>query len=157
MTRRLLLAFGFLAAALAGPVLAVQPDEMLSDPKLETRARAISQELRCLVCQNQSIDDSNADLAHDLRVLVRARLETGDDDEEVLRYVVNRYGAFVLLKPPVEPATYLLWFGPALLLAVGALGALLHLRRRRRALPEALPLSGDEGARLKRLLEEREL
>src|SRR5690348_18309284 len=106
--RRVLLGLA-LAAAIARAAFAVEPGERLADPALEARARALSQELRCLVCQNESIDDSNADLAHDLRVLLRQRLAAGDSDRQALDYIVARYGDFVLLKPPVEPATYALW------------------------------------------------
>jgi cytochrome c-type biogenesis protein CcmH len=137
------------------PALAVLPSERLADPALEARARALSQELRCLVCQNQSIDDSNADLAHDLRVLVRERLAAGDSDAEVLQYLTSRYGDYVLLKPPVKPATWLLWFGPPALLLVGGLGLLLAQRRRHAALATApAPLSATEQQRLERLLDE---
>ena len=101
-----------LLLALARPAFAVEPRERLADPALEARARAISSELRCLVCQNESIDESGADLAHDIRMLVRERLTAGDTDAQAIQAVVNRYGAFVLLKPPVEPATYVLWYGP---------------------------------------------
>ena len=147
-------ALALLGLALARPAVAVQPNEMLADPGLEARARTISQELRCLVCQNQSIDDSNADLAHDLRVLVRDRLKAGDSDAQVVRYIVDRYGQFVLLKPPLEPITYLLWFGPALVLAGGAVGILLYFRRRRAGAAEMAPFSAEDEARLKRLLED---
>ncbi|MGE5272089.1 MAG: cytochrome c-type biogenesis protein CcmH, partial [Thiohalocapsa sp.] len=98
------------------PAHAVRPDEMLADPRLEARAREIGQELRCLVCRNQSIDDSDADLAHDLRVLVRQRLTQGDSNQEVIAYIRSRYGDFVLLRPPFNTATLLLWGGPALVL-----------------------------------------
>ena len=114
------------------PAFAVEPDEILRDPALETRARGLSAELRCLVCQNQSIDDSQAPLAKDLRVLVRQRLEAGDSDGEVRRYLVERYGNFILLKPPFETGTLLLWLTPGLVLLVGA-GALLAKARRRPA------------------------
>ena len=127
---------------------------MLKDPALEARARAISRELRCLVCQNESIDESNADLAHDLRVLLRQRLAAGDTDRQAIDFIVKRYGDFVLLKPPVEPATYLLWFGPAVVLAIGAAGALIFVRRRNRALPEPAPLSALEQRQLEKLLRE---
>jgi cytochrome c-type biogenesis protein CcmH len=120
----------FAAVLSAAPAFAVLPGEQLADPKLEARARAISQELRCVVCQNQTIDDSDATLAHDLRVIVRERLSTGDTDEQVKAYIVHRYGAYVLLKPPLEPATVLLWFGPLAVLVAGAAGAWLYLRRR---------------------------
>jgi cytochrome c-type biogenesis protein CcmH len=144
MTMRLLAALA-LATVLAAPAIAVQPDEVLPDPRLETRARTISEGLRCLVCQNQSIDDSDAPLARDLRLLVRDRLKAGDSDADVEKYVVQRYGEFVLLRPVVAPHTMLLWFGPALVLAAGILG-LAFTRRRRR--DPALPLSPAEQARL---------
>lgn len=121
----------FAAALSASPVLAVLPGEQLADPRLETRARAISQELRCVVCQNQTIDDSDATLAHDLRLIVRERLRAGDSDEQVKSYIVHRYGPYVLLKPPLEPATVLLWFGPLIVLAAGAAGSWIYLRKRR--------------------------
>jgi cytochrome c-type biogenesis protein CcmH len=154
MIRRLALAAA-VAAGLAGPsAYAVEPAERLADPALETRARALSQELRCLVCQNQSIDESNADLAHDLRVLLRQRLAAGDTDRQVLDYVVARYGVFVLLDPPFAPATYLLWLTPPALV-LGA-GALLVLRaRRRRPDPELPALSEEERDRAALLLGER--
>ena len=143
-----------LAAGLA-PALAVLPSERLADPALEARARVLSQELRCLVCQNQSIDDSNADLAHDLRVLVRERLAAGDSDGQVLQYLTSRYGDYVLLKPPVKPATYLLWFGPPALLLLGGLALLLAYRRLRGTLATVPPpLSAAEQQRLERLLNE---
>lgn len=142
-----------LATLWCGQAVAVRPDEMLTDPKLETRARALGKELRCLVCQNESIDDSNADLAHDLRVLVRQRLLAGDNDNEVKQYIVSRYGKYVLLKPPFDAETYLLWFGPAILLLGAAGTATLYLRRRA-MLAEAPPLSADETKRLATLLEE---
>jgi cytochrome c-type biogenesis protein CcmH len=139
----------------AASALAVEPGERLADPALEARARALSGELRCLVCQNQSIDDSNADLAHDLRVLIRERLSAGDSDAQVLQFMVHRYGDFILLRPPVKPETYLLWFGPFVVLALGALGAALYLRRSRRAPQQApAPLSPDEQRRLQKLLVE---
>jgi cytochrome c-type biogenesis protein CcmH len=144
MTMRLLAALA-LATVLAAPAIAVQPDEVLPDPRLETRARTISEGLRCLVGQNQSIDDSDAPLARDLRLLVRDRLKAGDSDADVEKYVVQRYGEFVLLRPVVAPHTMLLWFGPALVLAAGILG--LAFTRRRRPDP-ALPLSPAEQARL---------
>jgi cytochrome c-type biogenesis protein CcmH len=137
---------------LAAPVGAVEPDEILTDARLEARARALSTELRCLVCQNQSIDDSNAPLARDLRLIVRERLVSGDTDAAVRAFVVARYGTFVLLRPPVDRSTLLLWATPALLL--GFAGWLLWRRRR---LPDAAPtrepaaLSTDELARLERL------
>jgi cytochrome c-type biogenesis protein CcmH len=139
-----------LALSLATPAGAVQPDEVLRDPGLEARARSISGELRCLVCQNQSIDDSDAPLARDLRVLVRERLKAGDSDAEVEAYVVRRYGEFVLLRPVMAPHTMLLWFGPLLVLAAGILG--LVLARRRRPAP-IKPLTSAEEARLRAIVE----
>lgn len=138
-----------LLALVATPVWAVLPDEMLADPALEARARSISEELRCVVCQNQSIDDSDAPLARDLRIIVREQLQTGKSDAQVRDYVVARYGNFVLLKPPVEPATWALWAGPFALLLLGGLGLWLWSRRARPA--EVLPLSTEEAAALQRL------
>jgi cytochrome c-type biogenesis protein CcmH len=135
-------------AALLMPAFAVQPDEILKDPALEARARALSQELRCMVCQNQSIDDSDAPLARDLRLLVRERLQKGDSDRQVLDFLVARYGNFVLLKPPVEPQTLLLWVVSPLMLLVG-IGALIVMARRRRSVAlETGGLSADEQRRL---------
>ncbi len=131
---------------------AVEPDEMLDDPALEARAREISKNLRCLVCQNQSIDDSNADLAKDLRVIVRQRLAAGDSNDEVFQFVVDRYGEYVLLRPPLRGSTYALWFGPIILVVVGG-GALLMLAARRRHADSPAPgLSSDEQSRLSELL-----
>lgn len=121
----------FLAAAIAVPALAVQPDEVLKDPVLEHRAREISSGLRCLVCQNQSIDESDAPLAKDLRILVRDRLKDGDSDAQVRDYVVQRYGEFVLLKPVFALHTLILWLTPVLVLFLGGLGLYSVLRRRR--------------------------
>ena len=130
-----LLRHALIALALLSPVaaLAVQPDEVLADPALETRARALSKELRCMVCQNQSIDDSAAPLARDLRVLVRERLTGGDSDQQVLDFLVARYGEFVLLKPRFAWHNALLWFGPPGVLIGGALVLLVSARRRKRA------------------------
>lgn len=139
---------------LAAPALAVQPDEVLGDPVLESRARAISAELRCMVCQNQSIDDSDASLAKDLRVIVRERLKAGDTDSQVMDFMVARYGEFVLLRPRFSWRNALLWVTPVLVLALGALAAFLGLKRRRAAVPQRL--SAEEEARLKRLLAEDE-
>jgi cytochrome c-type biogenesis protein CcmH len=145
---RLLLA---LFAALS-PAHAVEPGEMLKDPALEARARLLSQELRCVVCQNQSIDDSNASLAHDLRVIVRERLAAGDTDAQVLAYVEARYGAFVLLRPRLTPRTVLLWTTPLILLA-GAAAYLWHVRRRRPGEPaQAAALTAEEQRELEELL-----
>ena len=134
---------------------AVSAEEKLDDPKLEARARELGKDLRCVVCQNQSIDDSNAPLAKDLRELVRARVVAGDSNEEVLSYVTARYGDFVLLEPPVRASTWLLWYGPAALLAVGAVGALVWIRGQRRRPRVVEPLSDEERADLDRLLKER--
>lgn len=142
--RRLFAALGF--AIIALPALAVLPDEVLPDPVMEARARALSKELRCLVCQNESIDDSNADLARSLRLLVRERLTQGDSDAAVLGYIQQRYGDYVLMKPPVKGVTAVLWFGPPLLLA-GLLTALFFAARKRKA-PAPRPLSPAEQARL---------
>jgi cytochrome c-type biogenesis protein CcmH len=144
---------GFLLL-LATHALAVEPSERLSDPTLEARARSISATLRCLVCQNESIDDSGADLAHDIRVLVRQRLSAGDTDAQVRQAVVDRYGQFVLLNPPVEPATYLLWFGPLAMLLVGFVGVVIWLRRRPLAAIDTAPLNEEEQRRLDALLRE---
>ncbi len=144
----------FLLMLLTGPALAVLPSERLADPALEARARALSLELRCQVCQNQSIDDSNAPLAADLRRLVRERLVAGDSDAGVLDYVVRRYGDYVLLRPPMREDTAVLWFGPLAILLLGAAGAFVYLRRRKPA-AEA-PLSAEEEARLKAIVERRE-
>ena len=136
------------------PAFAVNPDEVLADPALEARARAISAELRCMVCQNQSIDDSNAELAKDLRVLVRERLKAGDSDDEVRAYLVSRYGEFVLLRPPLGFNTLLLWGMPVLLLAAG--GVVIFRQAARRRPPEpAAPLSDDEQKALDAILDQR--
>jgi cytochrome c-type biogenesis protein CcmH len=137
----------------AAPAAGVEPGEMLKDPALEARARRLSQELRCVVCQNQSIDDSNAALAHDLRVLVRERLAAGDSDAQVMAFVEARYGAFVLLRPRLTPQTVLLWTTPLVLLA-GAAAYLWRVRSRAAgARPEAVPLSPEEQRRLDELMQ----
>ena len=142
-----------LLALLAGPVLAAtSPDEMLADPALEARARALGHELRCLVCQNQSIDDSDADLARDLRRVVRDRLQAGDSDTQVMEYVTQRYGDFVLLKPPVKPSTWLLWFGPVAVLLGGGTLLAAYFRGRGRDAVAAVDLEPAERERLRRLL-----
>jgi cytochrome c-type biogenesis protein CcmH len=145
---------------LAAPVLptslhpagAVEPNEMLAEPALEARAREISRGLRCVVCQNESIDESDADLAHDLRVLVRERLQAGDSDEQVVQFVVDRYGDFVLLRPPVKRQTYLLWASPAILLLLAGVTIVLYLRRHRSSSATQQPLSAEERARVDALL-----
>jgi cytochrome c-type biogenesis protein CcmH len=135
----------------SAPAFAVQPDEVLSDPALEARARVLSQELRCLVCQNQSIDDSDALLARDLRLLLRERLKSGDTDQQVLDFLVARYGEFVLLRPPLGWNTVLLWLTPGLLLAAGVIVLLAAGRRRSRAILTEPALTPQEKARLARL------
>ncbi|MDF0601345.1 cytochrome c-type biogenesis protein CcmH [Psychromarinibacter sp. C21-152] len=143
---------GLAMAMLAVPAAAVQPDEMLDDPALEERAREISEDLRCLVCRNESIDESNADLARDLRLLVRERLVAGDTDEEVVDFIVARYGEFVLLNPTTRGANLVLWIaGPVgLIVALGV--AFVYLRRRGRASEPAESLSAEEQARVDRIL-----
>jgi cytochrome c-type biogenesis protein CcmH len=142
----------FVLSLAASPAFAIRPDEVLTNPKLEARARAIGQELRCLVCQNQSIDDSDADLAHDLRVLVRQRLLAGDSDSHVKAYIVARYGNYVLLKPPLIGETYFLWLGPSIFLLTAAGIAALYYRHREREPPSA-PLSPAHHARVQTLIE----
>ncbi|WLS01638.1 cytochrome c-type biogenesis protein [Shinella oryzae] len=149
MMRRLLIAAAFLLAAF--PAFAVNPDEVLSDPALEARARALSAQLRCMVCQNQSIDDSNAELARDLRLLVRERLTNGDSDEAVMNYVVSRYGEFVLLNPRLRGETLLLWGAPIVLFLAGAAAMVLFVRKRG-GKPTGTPLSDAEKAELDRAL-----
>ena len=132
---------------LATPALAVRPDEMLADPELEVRARELSQELRCLVCRNENIDDSDADLARDLRLLLRERLTAGDTDDAAVAFIVDRYGEYVLLKPTATGANLLLWLaGPLMLLGGGVLAAIMV--RQRAASTEAPPLSAEDQARL---------
>lgn len=141
------------ALLLPGATYAVQPSEMLSDAQLESRARHISESLRCLVCQNQSIDDSDADLAHDLRVLVRQRLVAGDSDEQVRQYLVDRYGDYVLLDPPMKPATYALWMGPPFFLLAGISIAWVFYRRHKTAAAEfKASFSTEEQQRLNALI-----
>jgi cytochrome c-type biogenesis protein CcmH len=143
----------FLLMAAVLPAKAVQPDEILSDPALESRARALSEGLRCLVCQNQSIDDSNAPLARDLRILIRERLKAGDSDAQAVDFIVARYGDFVLLRPRFMPETWLLWIGPFALLLVAS--AILYLRRRRGSNEAESALAPEEEAALKRVLDRR--
>ena len=140
-----------LLLALATPALAVEPSEMLADPALEGRAREIGRALRCVVCQNQSIDDSNAEVAHDMRRAVRERLAAGDSDDAVFAFMVARYGDYVLLKPPFKPGTALLWLGGPLVLLVAG-GALLLAARRRRAVTAPAPLTAEERAKVDSLL-----
>ncbi len=142
-----------LALLVAAPVHAVQPDEILADPVLEARARAISKEVRCLVCRNESIDDSNAKLARDLRLLVRERLVAGDSDAEVLDYLVDRYGEFVLLKPKFSAANALLWLAGPITLLLGLIAIIAYHRTRRpHAEAREAPLSDQERKRLEKIL-----
>lgn len=153
MMRRTLLALALCLAPLAAQ--AIQPDEVLADPGLEARARGITRELRCVVCQSESIDESNAEIARDLRLLVRERVTAGDTDAEVLDFVVDRYGEFVLLRPPFSRANAALWLSGPVLLAGGLGLAAVFIRRRARAAPPPRPpLSPEEEARLARLLKE---
>jgi cytochrome c-type biogenesis protein CcmH len=164
MTRFLLPIIAVMMAAL--PVAAVQPDEMLADPVMELRAREISKELRCVVCQNESIDESNAELARDLRLVVRERLVAGDADDQVIQYVVDRYGDYVLLRPPFKGSTYILWFGPVLFALLAAFGGWRFYRARNAAAgtagaadpvaaePPPPPLSAEEKRRLDKILKD---
>lgn len=144
--------------AFAGPAAAVNPDEVLDDPALEARARELSLDLRCLVCQNQSIDDSNAELARDLRLLVRERLVAGDSDEDVINYVVSRYGEFVLLTPRFSVKTVLLWGAPLVILLIGAGVMVINARGRDKMVAAAggSGLSQAEQAELAKVLEDRD-
>ncbi|RWK61981.1 cytochrome c-type biogenesis protein [Mesorhizobium sp.] len=152
MTARFSLASLILLLTLlfVGAALAVKPDEVLADPALEARARTLSEELRCMVCQNQSIDESDADLARDLRVLVRQRLVAGDTDQQVIDYIVSRYGEFVLLKPRFSLRNALLWGTPVLLLLVGGIFIVLTARSRRSTATDAL--TAEEQAELDTIL-----
>ena len=155
--KRLLACLFVAAAMLAGPAAyAVQPDEIMADPAKEARARDLSRELRCMVCQNQSIDDSDAPLARDLRLLVRERIASGDSDSQVINFLVARYGEFVLLKPRFSPHTLLLWLLPPFALAGGGLALWFYSRRRSKGDgtpdPALLHLTEEEEARLERLL-----
>ena len=141
------------ALLLASPAVAVQPDEALQDEALEARARNLSAQLRCMVCQNQSIDESDAELARDLRVLVRERLKAGDSDEQVIDYVVSRYGEFVLLKPRFSVRNALLWGTPIVLLLAGGAAVFLVGRRNR---PDVPKLSPEENDALRAILDDRE-
>ncbi len=149
--RRLRLALILIFAAIAAPSFAVQPDEVMKDPALEARARALSAELRCMVCQNQSIDDSDAPLARDIRILIRRRIAEGESNAAVRSYLVSRYGDFILLKPPFELDTLLLWLSPLITLCAG-LAAVFVARRHMRT--PAPALSAEEEARLAALMGE---
>ena len=138
---RLLGVILLISAVWATPSYAVNPDEVLADPEMEENARAVSRHLRCVVCQNQSIDDSDAELARDMRVLVRERIVAGDTNREVLDYMVSRYGNYVLLKPPFQASTYVLWIGPAVILLLGmiAIGVFMYQRR-----PRTVPVDANK-------------
>lgn len=151
MMKRIVLALVLLLNAL--PALAVNPDEILADPALEARARALSAQLRCMVCQNQSIDDSNAELARDLRVLVRERISAGETDRQVMDYIVSRYGEFVLLNPRLSMRTILLWGAP-LVLVLGGIAVVFAFSRSRRAVNPVNKLSDEEEARIRSILGE---
>ena len=155
MTRRVLLAMLGVAAALtARPALAVLPSEMLKDPALEARAEALSKDIRCQVCQNEDIDDSAAPLAADMRRLIREKIMAGQTDQQILDFLVQRYGDNVLMRPPIEPMTWLLWFGPAALLLVAATGIVAAARKRTSpAAPQQL--APDEERRLREILERK--
>lgn len=148
------------AAALAfvlliSPAFAVEPDEVLSDPVLEERARAISANVRCVVCQNEPIDSSNAGVARDLRLLIRERLTAGDTDQEIFDYLVLRYGDFVLFKPPFKPSTYALWLGPFAILFIGGVAVAISLARRaRKPTIKDIELSAEEETELAKLMKE---
>ena len=148
--------FALWLALAAGPGLAFTPDEPLGDPALEARAQALHDELRCMVCQGQSIGDSDAALARDMRAIVRERIAAGESDADVRGFLADRYGDYVLLDPPVKPETYALWFGPAAVFVVGAAIAFALLRRARASARDAgeAPLSAEERRRLDALLDD---
>ena len=149
----LVLALVWLAALPPAADAALRPDELLEDPELEDRARALGKQLRCVVCQNQSIDDSNAELAQDFRRIVRERVVAGESDEQILQYMVDRYGEFVLLKPPITTGTIILWAGPFAVLLLGA-GIAYTSARRKRDADEVAELSPEERRRLSELLDD---
>ncbi|WP_242468840.1 cytochrome c-type biogenesis protein [Rhodovibrio salinarum] len=142
------------AIAGVGPTLAVEPDEKLDDPKLEQRAQELGKEIRCLVCQSESIANSNADLAKDLRILVREKIQEGMSNAEIKDFLQARYGDYVLLRPPMKPETYVLWYGPAVVTALGALGIGVFFWRRQRRPAAQQKLSADEQRRLNDILGE---
>lgn len=153
MKMRLIAVLSLVASLFAAPVYAVQPDEILSDPALEARARDISKDLRCLVCRNENIDDSNAGLARDLRLLVRERLVAGDTNTETVSFVVDRYGEYVLLQPTTSGSNWILWAAGPLMLLIGIGGAFSYLRRRESTPEVAIAaLSVDEAQRLKEIM-----
>ena len=145
----------FIIISLPLNVVAVEPSEILQNPQLETRARSLSRNIRCLVCQNQSIDDSNASLAKDLRKIVREQLVSGASDDEIYNFLIERYGDFVLLRPPIKATTYILWYGPLFIFFAGLVLSALFLIRRKRILPEE-PLSHSEKEELSRLISRKD-
>ncbi|WP_242480696.1 cytochrome c-type biogenesis protein [Rhodovibrio sodomensis] len=152
--RRSLGAFAIaLAVALAAPAAAVQPEEKLADPQKEQRAQELGEEIRCLVCQSESIANSNADLAKDLRVLIREKIQAGQSNQEIKDFLQSRYGDYVLLRPPVKPETYVLWYGPAAITALGALGVGVFFWRRNKRPAAQQKLSADEQRRLNHILD----
>lgn len=158
MTRRVVLVMlgamlGLAAALAAQPARAVLPSEMLKDPGLEARAQALSKDIRCQVCQNEDIDDSAAPLAADMRRLIREKILAGQTDQQILDFLVQRYGDNVLMRPPIRPATWPLWFGPAALLVVTAAGLTVAARRRRQAAAPPAQLAPEEERRLREILE----
>ncbi|MDH5188650.1 MAG: cytochrome c-type biogenesis protein CcmH [Rhodospirillaceae bacterium] len=156
--KKLFLAFMvmFVALSLNGQASAIEPDEILADPALEMRAREVSKQLRCVVCQNQSIDDSNAELARDMRLLVRDRMLAGDSNQNVLDYMVDRYGDYVLLEPPLKASTMLLWYGPFILIVLGLIGVVFYYRKQPKGAQPgseaSAELSSEERAKLKSVL-----
>ncbi|MGM0559946.1 MAG: cytochrome c-type biogenesis protein [Pseudomonadota bacterium] len=150
--RRVLL-FALFCLVLPGAALAVQPDEKLDDPALESRARELSSEIRCVVCQHESIETSNAGIARDIRILIRERLAEGQDEDQIREYLVSRYGDYILFQPPMKPATWLLWFGPGFVFLIGLTAVIAYLMKRRSG-QTAEQLSDDEQRRLKQLVEE---
>jgi cytochrome c-type biogenesis protein CcmH len=148
--RRFAIAFVIACLSATGPAWAVNPDEQLADPALEARALELGRELRCVVCQNQSIDDSNAELARDLRIVLRERIAAGDTDRQAIDYIVARYGSFVQLRPPMRADTAALWFGPLVALILGGVGAVFYIRSRKPTGPE--DLTPEEEAKAERML-----
>jgi cytochrome c-type biogenesis protein CcmH len=156
MKKMLAVIFTLAALSASSSAYAVEPDEIMADPVKEARARELSSELRCMVCQNQSIDDSGAPLARDLRLLVRERISAGDSDAQVIDFLVARYGEFVLLKPRLEPHTFLLWLLPPMVLVGSGIALWMHHRRRSRPAAEAtVALTADEKARLAALMADK--
>lgn len=149
----LVIGFGLLLTEVTGPALAVEPDEVLDDPVLEVRARELSKMLRCLVCQNENIDSSHAPLAKDLRIVLRERLSAGDTDAEAIEFLVTRYGDFVLLMPPVQRNTLILWIAPALFMIFGITGAIIYMRNTKTVTREA-DLTAEDTRRLAELIAE---